>query len=146
MAKNINLNIGVELFNEMVDLQAQRLKFYSEPYFKYSDEQNIQHTEELLKKALANEHPFISNKEVVSLINQVVCFWWVPANSLLYKYIHAYYKYKDMDMYRTIRGFVEDDHGFYFISGKGYDFISLELLGGQSDGNARADFFSFINA
>lgn len=74
----------------------------------------------------------------------IISVWQIKNDSLLMKALIEYFGgfYEALEHIRSAVLFNGD---VYFVTGCGYDFISSDLLGGNSDGKKKQEFLDFIN-
>ena len=129
-----NFKITEAIFNEIQEVENNW-----EGY-----ENNSYALTQLALREMDNEA--VNEDAVFETLENIIFVGSISKNSLLYSALVKWYKYKDKNMKKSIRSFVEDNDNIYYVTGSGYDTIDSDLLGGSADGMAREEFLQWINS
>ena len=129
-----NFKITEAIFNEIQEVENNW-----EGYEKNSYALTMLAHKEMDQEDIDNEDAVFETLESIIFIGSI------SKKGLLYDALVQWYKYKDKNMKKSIRSFVEDNDNIYYVTGCGYNTIDADLLGGKGDGMARKEFMQWIN-
>lgn len=143
-----NLTINSDIFvgqTEMMEVRRHMLE-----HNEFDDE--LDDLENLLRESNLKDCPREDDESEEAYEDRIdeecdftFCFMRVDKESTLWYALNAWFKSRNEKMEDVIRGYVEDDNYFYYMTGIGYDTISSDLLGGEADGKLKHEFLEFIN-
>lgn len=144
-----NFHIGTEIFEDVSDLIEKMREAYRN---ESTDSEEFENMENALYSSVATTMEKSSDESseefedrLIEEMSYTIHFYKVSKYGILYGALMAWFRYRGESMNEKIRGFYEDDGNIYFITGTGYDTISSDLLGGEADGELKAEFLEFLN-